>query len=279
MMLDLPYSHAGSGLSVVDWVPHGTGGALTLAVFKPGVVEGRRFQTLCAWENGQGPKKLPLGHCYFLAHLGWQWFSQMSFGLHLTTQIHFIGNYILQRLGQSRQSKMPEWVVGLPHHPQLTEQDLYIHTKSLKKIMLSFQHSNCAVHNAMHRPRINHLEAQKYLLTSLHSKWRISSHRSLGSSASRFQVGDRHQSKTCGVKKSVPQECQKNMRKCVCVCVSVSASHLTSKNKLTTQIVIRMCRNKKLTTTWASIEPPSDLGKKSDSHVLKIGWQIFAITQ
>lgn len=215
MMLDLPYSHAGSGLSVVDWVPHGTGGALTLAVFKPGVVEGRRFQTLCAWENGQRPKKNAVGPLLLLSTLGmtmifsdvlWTTFDHtdtLHWKLHpskawtVTTNPKCLNELLVFHITHNVQ--------------QLTEQYLYIHTKSYKKSCWVSIHSNCAV-----------------LLTSLHSKWRISSHRSLGSSASHFQVGDRHQSKTCGVNK----KCASRMlKKHVKVCV-VSTSHLTSKKQV-----------------------------------------------
>ena len=226
MMLDLPYSHAGSGLSVVDWVPHGTGGALTLAgvqtwsgwreAFPNAMCLGKRPRTK---KNAVGPLLLlsTLGMTMIFSDVLWTTFDHtdtLHWKLHpskawtVTTNPKCLNELLVFHITHNVQ--------------QLTEQDLYIHTKSCKKsCWVSIHSNNCAVHNTMQRPRINHLEAQKYRLTSLHSKWRISSQRSLGSSASRFQVGDRHKSKTCGVNKNV---CLKNAKR---TCESVCSQHIT----------------------------------------------------
>ena len=140
---------------------------------------------------------------------------------------------------------------------QLTEQDLYIHTKSYKKSCSVSIHYciQCTVQGStIWKPRnifsLHCIQSGASVHTEV-----------LGPVPPVFGLGTGISQKRVGSKKV----CLKNAKRHVKVCV-VSTSHLTSKNKLTTQIVIRMCRNKKLTTTWASIEPPSDLGKKSDSH-------------
>lgn len=144
-MLDLPYSHAGSGLSVVDWVPHGTGGALTLAVFKPGVVQGcwswreafpnamclgkrPRTKKKCRWAIATSLLLGTLGMTMIFSDVLWttsyrtdtlHWKLHPSKAWTVTTNPKCLNELLVFHITHNVQ--------------QLTEQDLYIHTKSYKK--------------------------------------------------------------------------------------------------------------------------------------------------